>query len=88
MGIAYHIWYRQGNVDKDPTSYARKIKQMIILKSQRNENMGGGMPHQGQQAYMQSGGVSNYQGNQLTGEEEHAHYIVWDARKFYEYLKM
>ena len=38
VGIAYHIWYRQGNIDKDPTQYARKIKQMIIIKSQRQEN--------------------------------------------------
>lgn len=37
VGIAYHIWYRQGNFDKDPTQYARKIKQMIIIKSQRQE---------------------------------------------------
>jgi hypothetical protein len=27
-------------VDKDPTQYARKIKQMIIIKSQRQENQG------------------------------------------------
>ena len=41
VGIAYHIWYRQGNIDKDPTQYARKIKQMIIIKSQRQENQEG-----------------------------------------------
>lgn len=58
VGIAYHIWYRQGNVDKDPTQYARKIKQMIIIKSQRQE-----MQDQGSTKYPEYQGQGNGIGN-------------------------
>lgn len=30
VGIAYHIWYKQGNLEKDPTEPARKIKELIF----------------------------------------------------------
>jgi hypothetical protein len=33
VGIAYYIWQHKGNQNKDPTEYARQIKESVYHKN-------------------------------------------------------
>jgi hypothetical protein len=37
VGIAYYIWQHKGNQNKDPTEYARQIKETVYQKNRGAE---------------------------------------------------